>query len=153
MPAWMTSELRELVWVPIASSASRITTSRPAIASARATARPTTPAPTTTASSFSTRQPSFGEECAQPGKRGRRGQRARAAVEGGAEEGADQRAANEGDGAEQRGGRARGRRERRQRGGGRVRGDQRGAGEEDHERQYDRGPVRHAGPGEERGEQ
>src|SRR6266568_2388724 len=57
MPAWMTSELRELVCVPMASSPSRITTSRPARASARATARPTTPAPMTTASSFSTQQP------------------------------------------------------------------------------------------------
>ncbi len=53
MPAWITSELRELVWVPIASSASRITTSRPASASARATASPTTPAPITTASILS----------------------------------------------------------------------------------------------------
>src|SRR5213078_4273687 len=57
----MTSELRELVCVPIASSASRITTSRPARASARATARPTTPAPTTTASSLSTQQPATRE--------------------------------------------------------------------------------------------
>src|SRR5438067_9584569 len=61
MPAWMTSELRELVCVPIASSASRITTSRPARASARATARPTTPPPTTTASTFSTQKPSARE--------------------------------------------------------------------------------------------
>src|SRR3954468_3256244 len=59
MPAWITSELRELVWVPIASSASRITTSRPAIASSRAMARPTTPAPMTMASSLSTRQHPF----------------------------------------------------------------------------------------------
>src|SRR3546814_8780062 len=47
MPAWMTSELRELVPVPMASLASATSTSRPACASARATARPTTPAPTT----------------------------------------------------------------------------------------------------------
>src|SRR2546421_411824 len=63
MPAWITSELRELVCVPIASSASRMITSRPAIASSRATARPTTPAPTTTASTLSmalsTREPAF----------------------------------------------------------------------------------------------
>src|SRR5262245_50497675 len=49
----MTSELRELVWVPIASSASRTSTSRPDVARARATARPTTPAPITTASTRS----------------------------------------------------------------------------------------------------
>ena len=50
MPAWITSELRELVWLPISPSRSSTTTSRPAIASARATASPTTPAPTTTQS-------------------------------------------------------------------------------------------------------
>src|SRR5438445_2862502 len=49
----MTSELRELVSVPIAPWLSTITTSRPAIASARATARPTTPAPTTAQSTRS----------------------------------------------------------------------------------------------------
>src|SRR6188472_2937499 len=49
----MTSELRELVCVPIASSASRTSTSRPDMARARATARPTTPAPITTASTRS----------------------------------------------------------------------------------------------------
>ena len=48
MPAWMTSELREDVSVPIPSLASRTITSRPAIANARATANPTTPAPNTT---------------------------------------------------------------------------------------------------------
>src|SRR6266404_6689397 len=53
MPAWITSELRELVCVPIASSASSTITSRPASASSRAIARPTTPAPTTTASTRS----------------------------------------------------------------------------------------------------
>src|SRR3546814_60755 len=47
MPAWMTSELRELVPVPIASAASTISTSRPDRASSRATASPTTPAPRT----------------------------------------------------------------------------------------------------------
>src|SRR5271168_400940 len=46
MPAWMTSLLRELTPVPMASSAST-TTSRPVRANARATARPTTPAPMT----------------------------------------------------------------------------------------------------------
>src|SRR4051794_14608513 len=50
MPAWITSELRELVWVPTAAAASSTTTSRPARASARATASPITPAPITTAS-------------------------------------------------------------------------------------------------------
>src|SRR5438067_456765 len=39
MPAWMTSELRELVSVPMPSAASTTMTSRPARASARATAR------------------------------------------------------------------------------------------------------------------
>src|SRR5919201_604049 len=66
MPAWMTSELRELVCVPIASSASRITTSRPARARARATPRPTTPAPMTTASSFSNEQASPREVLHEP---------------------------------------------------------------------------------------
>src|SRR3954447_8734945 len=54
MPAWMTSLLREEVSVPIPSAASRMITSRPACARARATARPTTPAPTTTQSTSST---------------------------------------------------------------------------------------------------
>ena len=53
-PAWMTSLLRALVMLPIAPSASTITTSLPARASARAIARPTTPAPTTTVSTCST---------------------------------------------------------------------------------------------------
>ena len=57
MPAWITSELRELVWLPISPSASSTTTSRPARASARATASPTTPAPTTMQSTRSI--PSF----------------------------------------------------------------------------------------------
>ena len=43
----MTSLLRALVAVPMASAASRITTSWPRRASERATARPTTPAPIT----------------------------------------------------------------------------------------------------------
>src|SRR5262245_53853600 len=54
MPAWMTSLLRELVPVPIALSRSSTITSRPASAKARAIARPTTPAPITTVSIFST---------------------------------------------------------------------------------------------------
>ena len=53
MPAWTTSLLRELVSVPIASAASSTTTSRPDIARRRAIASPTTPAPTTTASTLS----------------------------------------------------------------------------------------------------
>src|SRR5215831_10107814 len=53
MPAWITSLLRELVPVPIAPSRSSTITSRPASAKARATARPTTPAPMTTVSIFS----------------------------------------------------------------------------------------------------
>src|SRR4051812_32362782 len=49
----MTSLLRELVCVPIATSDSRTITSRPASASARAHASPTTPAPMTTESTCS----------------------------------------------------------------------------------------------------
>jgi hypothetical protein len=47
MPAWITSLLRDEVSVPTASAASSTTTSRPPSASARATASPMTPAPTT----------------------------------------------------------------------------------------------------------
>ena len=47
MPAWITSLLRELVSDPISSCCSSTITSWPASASARATASPTTPAPTT----------------------------------------------------------------------------------------------------------
>src|SRR5438128_1520167 len=49
----MTSELRALVCVPIADSASITMTSRPASASSRAIARPTTPAPITAQSMLS----------------------------------------------------------------------------------------------------
>src|SRR5512134_3357222 len=104
MPAWMTAELRELVWVPIASSASRITTSRPAMASARATARPTTPAPITTASSFSMEEQAVEGEGADAGD-GRGGRhRARRAVEDEAQQRADQRAGGEADRAHERAG-------------------------------------------------
>src|SRR6266850_1776418 len=81
MPAWITSELRELVCVPIASSASRMMTSRPAIASSRATARPTTPAPTTTASTLSMREQAFEREGGEAGERGDACHRARGANE------------------------------------------------------------------------
>src|SRR2546426_3274653 len=125
MPAWMTSELRELVWVPMASSASRITTSRPDRARLRATARPTAPAPTTTASSFSTQQEPFKKEGAQAGSRGDRRHRPRGAVERGAEPRADERAAGKADESDQRrSGAGRGG-ERRHDGGGRVRDDER----------------------------
>src|SRR5260221_4617546 len=97
MPAWITSEFRELVCVPIAFSASRITTSRPDRARARATARPTTPAPITTASSFSTRQPPLEDERPDPGKRRDRRHRPGGAVECGAQRGADDRAGGEAD--------------------------------------------------------
>src|SRR4030095_3028438 len=129
MPAWMTSELRELVWVPMASSASRITTSRPDTASARATASPTTPARITTASGFSTRQPPFEEERPQPGECGGVGHRARAAVESRAEQRADQRAESEAHRAEQRGYRARRAGKRRQRARRRAWSDERRAEE------------------------
>src|SRR6185369_10407232 len=100
MPAWMTSELRELVCVPIASSPSRITTSRPASASARATARPTMPAPITTASSFPTAQQDLEKGRGDAGERRGGGHRPRGAVEGGAEQRAHQRAGGEADGAD-----------------------------------------------------
>src|ERR1700722_9259379 len=63
MPAWITSLLREDVSVPIPSAASRMITSLPVRANARATARPTTPAPTTTQSTSSTADPSW---CCSP---------------------------------------------------------------------------------------
>src|SRR6185369_12820681 len=115
MPAWMTSELRELVCVPIASSASTITTSRPASASARATARPTTPAPMTTASTLSTQQAPLDEEGARAAQRGDARHRPRAAVEERAERGADRRAHGELRRADERGGGSGGAREGRQR--------------------------------------
>src|ERR1044071_8565606 len=127
MPAWMTSELRELVCVPMASSASRTTTSRPDRASERATARPTTPAPITTASRHSTWQPPFEQKCPKSRERRSIGHRARAAVKSRAEQRADQRAASEAQGAEQRGHRAGGARKRRQGARRRARGDERGA--------------------------
>src|SRR6185369_4136092 len=126
MPAWITSELRELVCVPIASSASRMTTSRPDSASARATARPTTPAPITTASSCSTRQPPFEQECPESRERGGVRHRSRAAVESHAEQRADQRTASEAQGAEQGGYRAGGAGKRRQRARRGARCDERG---------------------------
>lgn len=49
-PAWMTSELRLEVSVPKAPAASSSSTARPARASCRAMARPTTPAPMTATS-------------------------------------------------------------------------------------------------------
>src|ERR687891_539756 len=104
MPAWMTSELRELVWVPIASSASRITTSRPAMASARATARPTTPAPITTASRLSMQRHPVEREGGETGHCGDACHRPRGTVERDAEAGAHQRADREGDRAHERSG-------------------------------------------------
>src|SRR6266851_7847855 len=53
MPAWMTSLLRDEVSKPMPYSRSSTITSMPARASARATASPTTPAPTTTHSTDS----------------------------------------------------------------------------------------------------
>src|SRR6476646_11336237 len=95
MPAWITAELRELVCVPIASSASRITTSRPDRASARATARPTTPAPITTHSTLSmsgfSEKQFFGDEGKQPEQSDGGRHRTRAAVEGRGQRRAQQR--------------------------------------------------------------
>src|SRR6185295_18842046 len=106
MPAWITSELRELVCVPIASSASKMTTSRPAMASSRAMARPTTPAPTTTASTLSMalsmREPPFEGDGGQPGDGGRARHRTRRAVEKRAEDCAEDRGDGEADGADER---------------------------------------------------
>src|SRR5919198_116307 len=82
MPACITSELRELVCVPIASSASAITTSRPAIARARAQARPMTPAPMTSASTLSMEKELLDEKGARAGKRHGGGQGPRAGFEG-----------------------------------------------------------------------
>src|SRR5262245_39675481 len=136
MPAWITSELRELVWVPIASSASRITTSRPLSARARATARPTTPAPMTTASSLSTHHHSLEGEGGDAGQRRHGGHGPGAAVERGAEGGAHHGAGREADRADQRGRRAGGGREGRERGGGCIRHDQRRAEQEREEGQH-----------------
>ena len=58
MPAWITSLLRELMPVPIAFSASTIVTSRPAIASARATA--STPTSATSAPVGTVAPPTLG---------------------------------------------------------------------------------------------
>src|SRR5256885_1332986 len=102
MPAWITSELRELVCVPIASSASRMITSRPAIASSRATARPTMPAPITTASTRSTGEPPFEYQRADAGERGHARHGTRSAVEERAEQRAEERGDDEADGADQR---------------------------------------------------
>src|SRR5262245_44437691 len=91
MPAWMTSELRELVCVPNVSSASSTTTSRPVMASARATARPTTPAPITTASSLSTRELPLKKQGEAAAYCCHSGHRSRGAIERGAQQRADQR--------------------------------------------------------------
>src|SRR6059058_2752090 len=107
MPAWITSELRELVWVPMASSVSRITTSRPASASSRATARPTMPAPITTASTRSTGEPPFEDPGADARQRRDARHRPGGAVEHRAEERAQDRGEGTADCADQGGGGAR----------------------------------------------
>src|SRR5206468_4575477 len=150
MPAWITSELRELVCVPIASSASRMITSRPAIASSRATARPTTPAPTTTASTLSTREPPFERKGGEAGKRRGGGHRARGAIEKRAEQRAEQRPGGEADRADERGRGACGLREGRERERGGAGQDQRRAEKQHGERRDQREPVLGAGPGERR---
>src|SRR5882672_12307279 len=148
MPAWMTSELRELVCVPIASSASRMMTSRPAMASSRAIARPTTPAPTTTASTLSMREQPFEREGGEAGERRDARHGARAAVEERAEEGAERRAGGEADRADERGGGAGRLREGREGERSGARDDERGA-EEHYREGRDHGqPVLRAGPGE-----
>src|SRR5205085_4959220 len=121
MPAWITSEFRELVCVPIASSASRMMTSLPASASSRAIARPTTPAPTTTVSTRSMAQQPLEAEDACGGERRGARHRPRRAVEQQAEERAEDRAGREADGADQRRGAAGGAGEGRERERGGVR--------------------------------
>src|SRR3954470_3711784 len=150
MPAWITSELRELVWVPMASSASRITTSRPARASSRATARPTMPAPITIASTRSTGKPPFEDPGADARKRGDARHRPGGAVEKLAEERAQDRGEGEADRADQGGGGARRVRKRRERERGRARQDERGTEEKHGERHHQRSPMAGAGPGETR---
>src|SRR6185436_13729766 len=108
MPAWITSELRELVCVPMAASLSRMTTSRPASARARATARPTTPAPMTTASSLSTSQHPFEGKGEDARDGGDAGHGARSAVERDPEKRAEQRAGSKSDSTDQGRGGARG---------------------------------------------
>src|SRR5205085_11642729 len=101
MPAWITSEFRELVCVPIASSASRMMTSLPVSASSRAIARPTTPAPTMTTSTRSiTKQPLEAEHADAGERRGAR-HGSRRAVEQRAKERAKERAGGEADGADE----------------------------------------------------
>src|SRR6185295_17838153 len=144
----MTSELRELVWVPIASSASSTTTSCPASASSRATARPTTPAPTTSASSRSTPPEPFADDRAEAGERRDARHRARAAVESRGEERAHAGGYGEADRADQRGGRAGGVRKGSQRERGRARHDHRGPEQHDAERQDGAEPGDAAAPRE-----
>src|SRR3954464_9725178 len=141
MPAWITSELRELVWVPMASSASRMTTSRPATASSRATARPTMPAPITTASTRSTGKPPFEDPGADARKRGDARHRPGGAAEKLAEERAQDRGEGEADRADQGGGGACRMRERRERERGGARQNERGAEEEHREGNNHRRPV------------
>src|ERR1700722_13148858 len=59
MPAWITSLLRDEMPVPIAAAASATITSCPDIAARRATASPTTPAPTTKTCIQQTETPRF----------------------------------------------------------------------------------------------
>src|SRR3954451_7130362 len=148
MPAWMTSELRELVCVPMASSASRMMNSRPASASSRAMARPTTPAPTTTASTRSMAYPALEPEDAPCGERGGACHRPRRAVEQRAEKHAEERAGGEADGADQRRRAACGVRKGREDERRRVRQHERGPEEEQRKRRDDGRPVRAARPGE-----
>src|SRR3954471_12688646 len=148
MPAWMTSELRELVCVPKASSASRMITSRPRNARARATARPTTPAPTTTASTRSTDKVLLDEEGAESAKRGGGCEGACGSFKQQSEHRAHDRADGELACAHHGGCRAGAVREGAQRRRCSVRHDERGAAHVDRERHDDRRPVREASPRE-----
>ena len=112
-------------------------------ASARATARPTTPAPITTASSCSTQKPPSKTKAATPATSGHRGHRPRGAIERGAQRGADEGAGGEADGADEGRGGAGGRGEGRHRRGGGIRHHQRRTEKIEHER---RRPPRASGP-------
>src|SRR5258708_11281652 len=150
MPAWITSELRELVCVPIASSAWRMITSRPASASSRAMARPTTPAPTTTASTLSMCEHPLEAEGGKPGERRGARHRARGAVEQHAEQRAESGPSGKADRADQRRSGARRLRERRERERCGTWQDERGAEKQHGERHHQREPVLGAAPGERR---
>src|SRR4051812_39877602 len=132
----------------MASSASRITTSRPAMASSRATASPTTPAPITTASTRSTSELPFEYQRPDAGKRRDARHGPRRAVEELAKQRAEERGEKEADGADQRRSRAGGVRKWRERKRGGARQDERRTEQKHGERADDREPMHRPGPRE-----